>query len=166
MNLLMGLRGLAHHSMRAYYLPAAAGILLIAGAFLPWVKVGDNGIGGFPSVAALWILALGLLSTLFAVLSILTRKNSRQPILVVGLAALGITFLAQRILIRTAGERAWAAAQALAIVEGSSGTVPPAETALGLYLGLAGSIVLVLFGLTIVVKRAARPYAVAEDDDV
>ena len=36
-----------------------------------------------------------------------------------------------------------------------------------IYLGLAASAVLVAFGMTIVVKRAAQPYTVvAPDDDV
>jgi hypothetical protein len=166
MGLLMGLRTAAHHSMRAYYLPAVAGFLLFIAAFLPWVKVGESRVGGVPSIAGFWVLGLGALATIFAVLSIITRRNSRHPLLVVGLAAFGIMFLAQRILLRTAAEHAWAAAQAQAIVEGSEAHVPPAETALGLYLGLVASIALVLFGLTIVVRRASQPYSVPEDDDV
>jgi uncharacterized membrane protein len=37
-----------------------------------------------------------------------------------------------------------------------------------MYIGLIASIVLVAFGLTIVIKRASRPYveAAAADDDV
>jgi hypothetical protein len=166
MNLLMGFRTVAHHSMRAYYVPAVAGALLVTAAFLPWVKVGEDSIGGLPSIAGFWILGLGALSTTFAILSIITRRNSRHPLLVVGLAALGIMFLAQRVMVRLAAERAWAAAQALAIVKGTEAHVPVAETAFGLYIGLAASFVIVLFGLTIVIRRVAQPYALTEDDDV
>jgi hypothetical protein len=166
MNLRMGFRNAAHHSMRAYYVPAAAGILLVTAAFLPWVKVGDDRIGGLPSIAGFWVLGLGALSTVFAILSIITRRNSRHPLLVVGLTALGIMFLSQRIMTRLAAERAWAAAQAIAIVEGTEPHVPVTETAFGLYMGLAASLVIVFFGLTIVVRRASRPYALSEDDDV
>jgi hypothetical protein len=35
----------------------------------------------------------------------------------------------------------------------------------GIYLGLISSAAIALFGLTIVVKRATRPYAVASPDD-
>jgi len=35
----------------------------------------------------------------------------------------------------------------------------------GIYIGLASSAAIALFGLTIVVNRAARPYAVASPDD-
>ena len=156
----------ARHGMRAYYVPAAAGILLTISAFLPWIRVGEHGIGGVPDMGGLWILALGVLATLFACLSIVTRKNSRHPLLVVGLMALGIMVLAQRVMIRSAAGRAWAASEARAIVEGERGAAPHAGIGAGMYLGLAASAVLVLFGLTIVVKRVAQPYAVPEDDDV
>jgi hypothetical protein len=35
----------------------------------------------------------------------------------------------------------------------------------GVYLGFTGAVVLVLFGLTIVVKQVSTPYAAPEDDD-
>jgi hypothetical protein len=43
--------------------------------------------------------------------------------------------------------------------------VPTTAVGSGIYVGLAASIVLVLFGLTIVIKRASTPYARPEDDD-
>ena len=45
------------------------------------------------------------------------------------------------------------------------GAAPDALAGSGIYLGLAASSVLVFFGLTIVIKRASRPYAAAEPDD-
>ena len=68
-------------------------------------------------MAALWILGLGALAAVLATLSLITRKNSRHPLLVVGLAALGIMYLSLRIMPRLAGERALTVAQAFAIVE-------------------------------------------------
>jgi hypothetical protein len=41
----------------------------------------------------------------------------------------------------------------------------PADVGLGIYIGLAASCALVLFGLTNVVKRATQPYAVTTADD-
>ena len=38
-------------------------------------------------------------------------------------------------------------------------------TGAGAYLGLGASAVLIVFGLTIVVRRVANPYPEAEDDD-
>jgi hypothetical protein len=165
MTLRAGIGAVAHHGMRAYYIPATAGLLLAASAFLPWVVVNGERLGGVPEIAGLWVLGLGILATTFSILSIITRRNSRHPLLVVGLASLGILFLAYQLMRRSVSEHAWAAEQARAIVQGTSvrSTAPPAIGA-GLYLGLAASIMLVLFGLTIVVKRVARPYAEPEDD--
>ena len=36
----------------------------------------------------------------------------------------------------------------------------------GAYVGLSAAAVIAMFGLTIVVRRAAQPYAEPEDDDV
>ncbi len=160
-------RAVIGHSMRAYYLPIAAGALLSLSALLPWIRIDDTRTGGVPDLAGLWILGLGLAAIVLAALSIRTRKNSRHPILVVGLIAFGIQFLALQVMGRSAVERAWAASQAAAIVAG--GPAPPAPVVRvdsGLYLGLAASTLLVLFGLTIVLRRANEAYALSEDDDV
>ena len=153
--------------MRAYFFPLVAGIALAASAFLPWVVVGnDVALTGFPDTAALWIAGLGTAAAVLATLSLVTRKNSRHPLLLVGLVALGIMFLSWRILPRTAGERAQTISQAFAIVENRPMAAAPATAVgIGIYLGLAASSILVLFGLTIVVKRAAQPYVVTSPDD-
>lgn len=156
------------HSMRAYYLPLAAGIVLSMSAFMPWMLIGDQGLGGVPSVAGFWVLGLGILSAILATLSVITRKNSRHPLLVVGLAAFAIVLLSEQWMERTTADQVWARSQAQAIVSGTSATVTlPAPTmAPGAYLALGAATVIVLFGMTIVVRRASTPYAVAEDDDV
>jgi hypothetical protein len=154
--------------MRGYYVPLGAGVVLAASAFLPWVRVGDTSIGGMSELAGIWIVVLGAAATTLASLSLYTRKNSRHPLLVVGLIALGILFLSHQWMARSIGERAWARSQAIAIVEGSSAPAsgPLVVTGAGIYVGLVASIAIVLFGLTIVVKRASKPYAIEEDDDV
>jgi hypothetical protein len=160
-------KALGHHSMRAYFLPAAASTALIVSAFLPWVTVGTNRLGGFPEPAGIWILVLGCGGVILAVLSIITRKNSRHPLLLVGLAALGILLTAYKLIARSADQHAWANAQAVAIVDQVAPAIPEStRMGSGIYLGLTGSLVLVLFGLTIVVKRVSRPYAEEPDDDV
>lgn len=153
--------------MRAYYVPVLAGVLLIVSAFLPWMLVGEISVGGVPDPAGLWILGLGITAIVLAGLSIWTRKNSRHPLLLVGLMSFAIMFLAYQWMARSAAEAAWARSQALAIVENASPREQPDSTfAVGMYLGLAASVVLILFGLTIVVKRMPTPYAIGEDDDV
>jgi len=152
--------------MRAYFVPLVAGVVLAASAFLPWVVVSGQSMAGVPDMAALWIVGLGALAAVLAFLSLVTRKNSRHPLLVIGLVALGIMFLSWRILPRTAGERALTISQAVAIVENTPmGEAPNADPGTGIYVGLAAACAIVGFGLTIVVKRASTPYVVSSADD-
>jgi hypothetical protein len=152
--------------MRGYYVPLVAGLVLIASTFLPWVTIGGTTLRGMPNMPGLWAAGLGAIAAVLAALSLITRKNSRHPLLVVGLFALGIMILSWRIFPRSVGERALSLSQALAIVEGTPlGEAPEALIGSGIYIGLASSAAIVLFGLTIVVKRVARPYAVASPDD-
>jgi hypothetical protein len=152
--------------MRGYYVPLVAGIVLTASTFLPWVTIGETTVLGYPNLPAVWVAGLGAIAAVLATLSLITRKNSRHPLLVVGLIALGIMVLSWRILPRSIGARALSLLQAQAIVEGTSvGESPEALIGSGIYVGLASSAAIVLFGLTIVVKRVARPYAVASPDD-
>jgi hypothetical protein len=112
------------------------------------------------------VAGLGAIAAVLATLSLITRKNSRHPLLVVGLIAFGIMILSWRILPRSVGERALSLSQARAIVEGTPmGEAPVALIDSGIYIGLLASAAIALFGLTIVVKRVARPYAVASPDD-
>lgn len=161
------LRGLLHHSMRAYYWPVSAGTVLAASAFMPWVTVGNRQYGGVPDLAGIWVLGLAAAAVLLACLSIATRKNSRHPLLLVGLAAFGIVFLGERLMVRTATQQGWAVSQAQAIVQGGqAATAIEPVMATGAYVGLAASTAVVLFGLTVVVKSAPRIHAEATDDDV
>ena len=152
--------------MRAYFVPLAAGVTLAVSAFLPWVVVGGVPERGVPEMAALWVLGLGVLSALLATLSLITRKNSRHPLLVLGLTSLGITYLSWRILPRLgartctdggAGVRDRRGPDTRCGADGFCGS--------GLYVGLAASTVIALFGLTIVIRRASTPYVVVDPND-
>jgi hypothetical protein len=109
-------RGVVRHPMRTYYVPIAAAALLGSSAFTPWIVVGDRRFGGVPDFAGLWVLALAGLAVVLACLSIATRKNSRHPLLLVGLFAFGVLLLGPRLLARTASQQGWANAQARAII--------------------------------------------------
>jgi len=162
----MILRGMFRPGMRAYIIPLVAGLALAISAFLPWVIVGDVSLRGFPDTLALWTLGLGGSAAVLATLSLITRKNSRHPLLLVGLIALGIMFLSWRILPQSVADRALTRSQAMAIVEDRPlGEVPDTIVGSGIYLGLVASMVIVGFGLTIVVKRASHAYAVVDPDD-
>ena len=151
--------------MRAYLVPLVAGIMLTASAFLPWVIVGEVTLNGVPELPALWIAGLGALAAVLAALSLITRKNSRHPLLLIGLVATAIMFLSWRIMPEAVTNRARIRSQALAIVEGRAMAETPAAVAgIGMYLGLASAVTLAAFGMTIIVKRTSRPYIV--DDDV
>ena len=166
MSVRGGLHAALHHSMRVYYLPLGCGLALAASAFMPWMTMGDRGLGGVPSVAGLWVLGLGLLAVLLASLSVVTRRNSRHPLLLVGLAAFAILWLGERFLERSAAEQLWARSQAQAIVQGTQAVeLPPPAMGVGAYVGLTASLLIACFGLTIVVRQAAQPYAELEDDD-
>ena len=104
--------------MRAYLFPLAAGVALAASAFLPWIVVEDITLAGVPDTAGLWIAGLGAAAALLAMLSLITRKNSRHPLLLVGLIALGIMFLSWRIMPRTISSRVLTRSQAVAISRG------------------------------------------------
>ncbi len=161
----LSLAGIFRPGMRGYFIPLAAGVALTISAFLPWVVVNGVSRAGVPEAPGLWIVGLGVLAAVLAFLSLLTRRNSRHPLLVLGLFALGITGLSWRILPRLANEQAWTMSQALAIVDNEPAVnVPMALVGIGLYIGVVASAALVAFGLTIVVRRAT-PYAVVDKDD-
>jgi hypothetical protein len=162
----MSLRAMFRPGMRAYVVPMVAGMALAVSPFLAWVHVGEISIDGLTEMSALWVIGLGVLASVLATLSLITRRNSRHPILVIGLVSLGITFLSWRIMPRMALERAVTRSQAVAIVEGAPlGAPPETRVGVGLYLGLASSAALVAFGMTIVFKRASDAYALTPSDD-
>ena len=111
--------------MRAYIIPLVAGVALAGSAFLPWVIVGEDSLKGFPDTIALWVVGLGAVAAILATLSLITRKNSRHPLLLVGLVALGLMFLSWRIMPRTIADRALIRSQALAIVGGTAMSSAP-----------------------------------------
>lgn len=155
------------HPMRAYYWPMAAGGVLAGSAFMPWISVGAEQFGGVPELAGVWVLGCAILTITLAGLSIRTRKNSRHPLLLVGLCAFGILFLAEQLMQRSAAQQGWSTAQARAIVQGGPvlATAEP-NAAPGAYVGLGAATVISLFGLTVVFKRAPRVHAAPTDDDV
>jgi len=162
----MSWREMLRPGMRAYLIPLVSGLVLAISAFLPWVIIGEVTLTGVPDTMALWIVALGALAAVLATLSMVTRKNSRHPLLVIGLFSLGILLLSWRILPETIERRARTVVQARAIVEGVTPTEgPQAAVGSGIYLGVVSSTAIVGFGLTIVVRRASTVYAVADPDD-
>ena len=162
----MDMRGIFRPGMRAYFVPLVAGLVLAASAFLPWVIVGTVSIAGVPDVEAMWVAGLGVIAAVLAMLSLITRRNSRHPLLIIGLFALGITFLSWP---HHAARRRRARQDDRAGVRDRRRHArwprQSAAVGIGLYLGMVASLALVAFGLTIVIKRASQPYIVAPADD-
>src|SRR5258708_12619582 len=99
-----------------------------------------------------------------ATLRLITRKDSRHPLLLVGLVALGLMFLSWRIMPRTIADRALIRSQALAIVGGTAmSSAPSTLVGIGIYVGLAAAVLLVLFRLTISSNRPSHPSAPPPD---
>ena len=158
--------GIFRPGMRAYFVPLLAGLVLSTSAFLPWVHIGDLALTGVPDLFGIWIVGLGLLASVLALLSLITRRNSRHPLLLIGLMALGLMFLSWKLMPAAVADRALTRSQAVAIVEHTVvGAPPPVAVGVGIYLGLAAACAVVGFGLTIVVKRASLTYAVTSPDD-
>jgi hypothetical protein len=164
----MSVGGIFRPGMRAYFVPLVAGLLLAASAFLPWVIIGEVTMTGMPDTIGYWVVGLGATAALLALLSLITRKNSRHPLLLVGLVALGVMFLSWRLMPRLVADRLQTHSQAVAIVEDIElEALPDANVGGGIYLGLAAASAIAGFGFTIVIKRAHRPYIVeSKDDDV
>jgi hypothetical protein len=162
----MTVRGMFRPGMRSYIIPLVAGVVLVVSAFLPWVIVGEVTLRGVPDTMALWVVGLGAAAALLATLSLITRRNSRHPLLLVGLIAFGIMFLSWRIMPRTVADRALRRTQAMAIVDGGPlGEVPLTQVGSGIYIGLVAAVAIVGFGLTIVVKRASHAYVITDPND-
>lgn len=162
----MSMSALLRPGMRGYWIPLLAGLALVGCTFFPWIRIGGVDLPGFPDVLALWIIGLGVLSTTLATLSLLTRRNSRHPLFIIGLAALAIMFLSWRIMPRAVNNRALTRAQALAIVDQTAPLAPPkALIGSGIYIGLVAACAIVAFGFTIVVRRVVQPYVVVDVDD-
>ena len=102
---------------------------------------------------------------MLATLSLITRKNSRHPLLLVGLVALGIMFLSWRIMPQTIAERALDALAGARDRREHAGRArrPRRSPAAASTSGSPPSTVIVAFGLTIVVKRASQPYVVESE---
>ncbi len=152
--------------MRAYILPLVAGLGLATSPFLPWVRVGNVTLTGVPDTMAIWVVGLGVSASVLAVLSLITRRNSRHPLLLIGLVSLGLMFLSWRLMPRVVAQRALTRSQALAIVENRPlEAAPAAVVGAGIYLGLAAASAIVGFGLTIVIKRVSQPWVPVDPDD-
>jgi hypothetical protein len=137
------------YDVRRPFLLSLLGSVLVAGsAFLPWLRIGDIGLAGVPDPAGLFVLGLGLLGLLLSAVSLLTPRDSRQALVLIGLAGLTTLLVVWQTGPTTVADRALARAQAVALVDNLPvEPVPPITVGAGLLLGLIGAATVAGVGL-------------------
>ena len=135
--------------MRSPLLPLVGSVALTASALLPWLRLGDVGLAGVPDPAGYFVLVLGVVGVCLSVIRILTRRDTGQWLMLVGLAALTTLVVVWRTGPQTVADRAQAHAEAVAIVDNvPAPPVPVVGIGYGLMLGLAGAATIAVAGLT------------------
>jgi hypothetical protein len=124
-----------------HYLASLLGsIAMSASAFLPWLRIGEVGLPGIPDPAGYFLLGLGALGVLLSALALVSGRNTKYGLVLVGLAGVTTLVVVWYSGAATIADRAQARAEAVAIVDNVPVTpVPPVHTAFGLILGLAGA---------------------------
>ena len=135
--------------MRSPLLPLVGSVALTASAFLPWIRLGAVGLAGIPDPTGYFVLVLGVVGVLLSVVRVLTRRDTRQWLMLVGLAALTALVVVWQTGPRTVADRAQAHAEAVALVDNVPLLpVPSVSLGYGLVFGLLGAAVLTIAGLT------------------
>src|SRR6478672_9602483 len=116
--------------------------------FLPWLRIGDVGLPGIPDPAGYFVLGLGAVGTLLSVVGIVTGRNTKQGLVLVGLAGITTLVVVWYSGAATIADRAQARAEAIAIVDNVPVLpVPAVHIAFGLLLGLTGAAAVAGVGL-------------------
>ena len=133
--------------MRPYLLSLIGGVALVTAAFVPWLHLGDVGLPGIPDPAGFFVLGLGTISLLLSGVGAITRRDMRPWLVLVGLAGVTTLGVVWRTGPATIADRAQAHAEAVAIVDAvPMQPVPPVGVAAGLFLGLAGAVMVTAAG--------------------
>jgi len=134
---------------RDYLVSLTGCVVLGASAFLPWLRLGEVGLPGVPDPAGFFVLGLAVVGTLLSVVGIVSGRNTRQGLVLVGLAGLTTLAVVWYNGAATIADRAQARAEAVAIVDNVPiAPVPAVHTAVGLLIGLAGAASVAAVGLS------------------
>jgi hypothetical protein len=130
---------------------------LAISAFLPWLRLGDIGLRGVPDPAGFFVLGVGTLGVLLAVVSLLTTRQTGQVQVLVGFAGLttlGVVWLTGP---ATIAARALARAEAVSLVDNVALQPPPAVgIGVGLLLGLSAALIVAAAGVASVWSSDSR----------
>jgi hypothetical protein len=119
-----------------------------ASAFLPWLRIGDVGLPGIPDPAGYFVLGLGAVGALLSAAGLRGGRNTKQGLVLVGLAGLTTLVVVWYSGAATIADRAQARAEAVAIVDNVPVLpVPAVHSATGLLLGLVGAAATAAVGL-------------------
>ena len=143
---------------RPYAVALIGSVALAAAAFLPWLRLGEVRLPGIPDPAGFFVLGLGVLGSLLSGVGIITRRNTRQALVLVGLAGLTTLVVVWLRGPATIADRAQARAEAIALVDNVAiQPVPTVRIGTGLLLGIAASSIVAAVGLIGARKVAERP---------
>ena len=132
------------------YALALLGSAVVTGAaFLPWFHVGDVGLPGIPDPAGYFVAAMGLTGVGLSVVGLRRGRDTRQGLVLAGLAALTTLAVAWQVGPATIASRAQARAEAGALVDNLPlEPVPPVGVSAGLFGGMVGAAAVAAAGLT------------------
>jgi hypothetical protein len=137
-------------NVRPAYVVSLIGSVALAGSgFMPWLRLGDVGLPGVPDPAGFFVLGAGLLGAALSSAGLFSKRDTRQILVLAGLAGLTTLIVVWRSGPVTVAERAQARADAIAIVDNvPAPAVPVVGTGYGLFVGLAGAALIAAAGLT------------------
>jgi hypothetical protein len=140
---------------RPLLLSLIASGLVSGSAFFPWLRIGNIGLAGVPDPAGFFVLGLGLLGLVLSAIGMLTPRDTRQGLVLIGLGALTTLLVVWQTGPATVSDRALARAQAVALVDNVPvEPVPPVTVGAGLILGLLGAASVAGVGLAGAVSRS------------
>ncbi len=143
---------------RGPYGVALLGSVVVTGAaFMPWFHVGEVGLPGIPDPAGYFVAAMGLTGAGLSVAGLKTPRDTRQGLVLAGLATLTTLAVVWQVGPATIASRAQARAEAVALVDNVRvEPVPPVGASAGLFAGMLGAAAVAAAGLTSLRRRVER----------
>ncbi len=140
-----------------YALALLGSVVVTGAAFMPWFHVGVVGLPGVPDPAGYLVAAMGATGVGLSVVGLRTRRDTRQGLVLAGLAAMTTLAVAWQVGPAAIASRAQARAEAVALVDNLNvEPVPPVGASVGLFGGMVGAAAMAAAGLTGLRRRTER----------